>query len=326
MYNTRVTFMAKNRKKIRHRKTINGGAGAVEGEEEGQETPQEISKKKYESRKIELIGLLSPQYRKKYETSVKAYENEYVKQNDNGEDITNYDALFHKISELHKELLDSQSVETEILALNEQKKQLPLGYDEQTKLRKILNDFFKLKEYYDGDKKQSTQILSFEKKCDSSNYNFFGLNTKCNTTVIGRIQSFLTELYKLLQENENRQPTVLTPGDFKEFFSNNGRLKKLESCKEFKNLTLKNIQSAVDFLCGKNNDNCEKLTDGDKKLVSAMKLLFPNERSINTPQGGGSRYVCRNKRKTKKKIKNKYYKYSKKHHNHHRTKRHTKRH
>jgi hypothetical protein len=44
-------------------------------------------------------------------------------------------------------------------------------------------------------------------------------------------------------------------------------------------------------------------------------------------QGGGSRSVCRNKRKTKKKIKNKYYKCSKKHHHHHRrTKRHMKRH
>jgi hypothetical protein len=42
-------------------------------------------------------------------------------------------------------------------------------------------------------------------------------------------------------------------------------------------------------------------------------------------QGGGSRSVCRNKRKTKKKIKNKYYKCSKKHH-HRRTKRHMKRH
>lgn len=43
-------------------------------------------------------------------------------------------------------------------------------------------------------------------------------------------------------------------------------------------------------------------------------------------QGGGSRSVCRNKRKTKKKIKNKYYKCSKKHHHHRRTKRHMKRH
>jgi hypothetical protein len=57
--------MAKNRKKIRHRKTINGGAG--DGEQEGQETSQQ----KYERIKNELIGSGNQEY----EEIIDAFEN-----------------------------------------------------------------------------------------------------------------------------------------------------------------------------------------------------------------------------------------------------------
>ena len=164
--------------------------------------------------------------------------------------------------------------------MTKNQQETPLTLDEKKELEEIIDDFFKLKEDDGSDKPQGTEFLSFQKKCTSSNNSFFAIITKCNTTIIGRIQIFLTRLYQLLQKNENSHRTVLNPYHFAQFFSDKGRLKKLESCSAFKNLTFKNIQSAVDFLCGKNNDSCTKLTGVNKKLVDAMKLLFPNERSI----------------------------------------------
>ena len=352
--------MSKGRKKIRHRKTINGGAR----EEEEQQKSQETSQEKYERMKLELLN-----YNK----------NEYQPLIDNIETL--YKTYEHKVTHLEQLYVSFLAKKKRL-----EKEQSPLSDNEKEQLREIIREYFESKE----------KMLQFKKNCKSSKF----FISDCKTKVIERIKEFLTRLYHLLQKNENRESkveqSIVSKDDLTDFFKEIYRLKKLESCQEFSDLTSKNVESLVGYVSEL------KLPDEDKNLVSTIETLFPQNRSIelddsqqqyisaakqqaaedtqnstsNTklpdvidklvskikeqgrtdildlviphmnryinqtidssdliknlevyltelPQGGGSRYVRRNKRKTKKEIKNKY-KRSKKHH--HRTKRHMKRH
>ena len=260
--------MSKGRKKIRHRKTINGGAG----QEEEQQTPEVTSKTEYEHIRDSLIRSLGSN------RSIQTEYRLYINSIESAENLSeNYSDLLKKISEKHKVLLDEYERRKGILALTENQQKKSLTFPEKQILKKIIEDFFKPKEDVGIDKPQRIKFLSFKKNCTSSKYSIFGLGTDCRENIIKRIQSFLTQLRDLLSEQDNAKsslPTMLTP----DYFS--GKLQQLETVKEFKDLTFKNIQSAVNFLCGEKNESYEELSDDDKKLVDAMKLLFPKERSI----------------------------------------------
>lgn len=354
--------MSKGRKKIRHRKTINGGAG----EDGGQQKSQETSQEKYERMKLELLNYNKNEYQPLIdiiETLYKTYE--------------------HKVKHL-EQLYMSFLAKKKIL----EEEQSPLSDNEKEQLREIIREYFESKE----------KMLQFKKNCKSSKL----FISDCKTKVIERIKEFLTRLYHLLQKNENRESkveqSIVSKDGLTDFFKEIYRLKKLESCQEFSDLTSKNVESLVGYVSEL------KLPDEDKNLVSTIETLFPQNRSIelddsqqqyisaakqqaaedtqnstsNTKlpdvidelvskikkqgrrdildkvtlvmqryingnitydvllislngyldelsQDGGSQSVRRNKRKTKKQNKNKNkYKRSKKHH--HRTKRHMKRH
>jgi len=237
--------MSKGRKKIRHRKTINGGAG----EEEDQQKSQETSEKQCKKMEEELL-----QYNKeKYEPLITTYKNMYPDPDVRAKHL----GLLYKSFFAEKKRLE--------------KEQSPLSENEKEQLQEILKKYFELKE----------TKLQFRKDCISAKL----FTSNCKEKVIERIKKFLTQLYHLLQTNENRESTVEQPtvsptvqpilptDDLTQFFKENYRLKKLESCEEFRVLTSKNIESVVEYLR-------DKLSGDDKKLVSTIETLFPEHRSI----------------------------------------------
>ena len=237
--------MSKGRKKIRHRKIINGGAG----EEEEQQKSQETSQEKCERMEEELLRYNKEKYGPLIITYKKMYPDSNLR-------VTHLGVLYKSFLAEKKRL---------------EKEQSPLSENEKEQLQKILNNYFELKE----------KKLQFKKDCISSKL----FTSNCKEKVIERIKEFLTQLYHLLQTNENResiveQPTVsptvksvVSTDGLKDFFKEIHRLKKLESCQQFSDLTSKNIESVVEYLG-------DKLSEDDKKMVSTIETLFPEHRSI----------------------------------------------
>ena len=154
--------MSKDRKKIRHRKTINGGQG--EGEE----------KQEYEQIKKELLDNDSS----KFDELIRTIELLYTK--------SGYTVLLKHIKLLHMAFVAEQQ------RLNKEKSDIHTSLTDIqiNRIKELVSEYFK----FDDEHK----ILKFEKECFHSNSRFKFFKDQCKQKVIERIEYFVLNIRSIL--------------------------------------------------------------------------------------------------------------------------------